>query len=89
MKMIIKVCEKPCDQCLFSDKKIVSDERKEEIITELEANEGWFECHKGTINEDRHMCYGWYIRYKDIIGILKIANRMGMLKLSPVPKVEV
>lgn len=86
MQLSIKVCNKPCNQCLFSDAKIVNDERKQSIINELEAEDGWFICHKSPDNyEGKHMCNGWYTRYKHG-GLLKLAVSMGLLKLVEVPK---
>jgi hypothetical protein len=36
-----------CNECLFSKNKIVSKERKAEIIREITSGQGsWFHCHK-------------------------------------------
>lgn len=37
-----EVCSKPCDQCLFSKKKIVGDERAEEILEACEKENTHF-----------------------------------------------
>lgn len=45
--MKFRVMAERCDQCLFSKNKIVSKERKAEIIREITSGQGsWFHCHK-------------------------------------------
>lgn len=86
-KYEIKVCNTSCDQCLFTKNKIVTDERKAEILKDLEVNEQWFICHKSPDNESgKHMCYGWYLRFAHILPLTRLAMKMGMLKMVEVPK---
>lgn len=63
---MMKVCAHPCDQCLFSDNKVVSEERKAELIATCIEKDIHFICHKGTIAGGEFqdlVCYGFYIRY--------------------------
>jgi hypothetical protein len=54
------ICDKLCDQCLYSKNKIVSDKRKEEILTELENTSDYFICHKASVVDKKVMCRGYY-----------------------------
>jgi len=54
------VAHKRCDECLFSDAKIVSDKRREQILDECESHDSHFICHKATMNEREAMCRGHY-----------------------------
>jgi hypothetical protein len=38
-----------CDQCLFGPDKIVSNERRAEILRGIRAEDGHFICHKASI----------------------------------------
>lgn len=52
----------PCDQCLFSKNKIVSNARRKEILAGLVRDDTHFICHKAT-NENRYeMCAGDFKR---------------------------
>jgi hypothetical protein len=43
---MFKVMEKRCDQCLFGKDKIVSNERRSEIIRDITRKDSYFICHK-------------------------------------------
>ncbi len=49
-----------CKQCLFSKNKIVSDERKEQILEDCEKNNKHFMCHKATIKGLNVTCHAFY-----------------------------
>jgi hypothetical protein len=45
--MKFQIMAERCNECLFSKNKIVSKERKAEIIREITSGQGsWFHCHK-------------------------------------------
>lgn len=44
----LRVAEKHCDQCLFTKNKIVSDERKADLLAKCAASQTYFICHKST-----------------------------------------
>lgn len=54
------VQKKMCDQCLFSENKIVSDKRKEQILTECKTKNRHFICHKATIAGKKATCHMFY-----------------------------
>ncbi len=46
----MKVCDKMCDECLFTNNKIVSDKRKPQLLGEIFRKDSYFICHKSSIN---------------------------------------
>lgn len=54
------VQRKCCKQCLFSKNKIVSDERKAEILKDCADNNKHFQCHKATIKGVQGTCRAFY-----------------------------
>jgi len=58
--MTFKVKKKMCDQCLYTQNKIVSDERKESLLDGIEAKGGHFICHKASIAGEDTCCKGFY-----------------------------
>lgn len=67
------VFDTPCDQCLFSKGKIVTDERKEEILQDCQRKDSFFICHKSK----GVCCSGFYERFST--GFLQVAGRLGKL----------
>ena len=57
------VQKKCCGQCLFSKNKIVSDERKAEILSDCKENNNHFECHKATIAGKKATCHAFYKKH--------------------------
>lgn len=43
----MKVCEKKCEECLFSKNRIVSKERAQAIMRKIVRTDSHFMCHKG------------------------------------------
>jgi hypothetical protein len=54
------VQRKCCKQCLFSKDKIVSDDRKAEILKDCKENNNHFQCHKATIKGVNATCRAFY-----------------------------
>ena len=78
----LRVAAKRCDQCLFGKNKVVSDERRDDILRECEQKNRYFECHKGTIRKDKVVCAGFVEAVnRDEIpnSTVQIATRLGML----------
>jgi len=73
--MTFKVRAKPCANCLYSKDKIVSDERRDELIEGLSRKDAHFICHK---NEDV-CCYGFYKR--NTTNLIRIAQRLGAVEM--------
>jgi hypothetical protein len=56
----MKVCDKPCDQCLFSKGRIVSAARVKEVLSECKRNDQHFICHKASIFGHDVCCRTFY-----------------------------
>lgn len=56
----LKVCHKRCDQCLFSSARIVSEERKHDIIKESLRTGRYFICHKASKRKEAAVCRGFF-----------------------------
>ena len=71
---MLKVKKKCCGQCLFSKNKIVSDKRKDQLLNEIEMEDGHFICHKS----NDHVCRGFY--EKKTSNMIRISQRLGMVE---------
>ena len=65
---MLRVQKKQCDQCLFSNRKIVDDERKAEVITKCLKTNTHFICHKEQLNGKKIeglglCCRGFYDKF--------------------------
>ncbi len=56
----LKVAARRCDECLFSGNKIVTDARRDQLLTGLRKNDKYFICHKATARGDAAVCRGFY-----------------------------
>jgi hypothetical protein len=65
---------KPCNQCLFSKNKIVSDEVKAEIVADCLKTDKPFVCHK----TNGIICKGFDLRYQS--QAQRMAKRLGIWK---------
>lgn len=70
----LKVCQKQCDQCLFSKNRIVTLARKKEILKDAIEKDRHFECHKGTMIGIPIVCRGFYDRMTS--QLIRIAQKM-------------
>lgn len=57
-RSVFKVRTKRCDECLFSDNKVVDDERKAAVLQECEREDTYFICHKH--NDEGVCCRGFW-----------------------------
>jgi len=67
-----------CDQCLMTDKAIVSAARRREIVKETLRKDNAFLCHKGTMVDRDIACRGHF----DATGggqLARIAGRLGAI----------
>jgi len=63
------VLKKPCDECLFSEAKIVDDDRRDEIIADCLKNDLFFIC----IKTENVCCNGFYRAHKLDIWPIRLA----------------
>lgn len=82
---MLEVCEKQCDQCLFSENKIVSDARRKSLLSEIKREQSMFECHKATIAGKNTCCKGFYDSMGHHSQMIRIAERLGAVKFVEIP----
>lgn len=75
----MNVQNKQCDQCLFSKNKIVSDERKQDLIDTCDRETPYFVCHKSSMKDGRNCCRGYYDRYMKDHPMINIAISLGKI----------
>jgi hypothetical protein len=78
---MFKVMKQRCDQCLYGKNKIVSNQRRAEIIREITRKDCHFICHK----TDDVCCRGDF----DQRGggqLARIAGRLNMIEFVDVPE---
>lgn len=83
---MFEVCEKQCEQCLFSPNRIVSKKRMGEILKDCRQKDAHFQCHKASIVGRDVCCRGFYETQTS--QLMRIAGRLNMIKFVPVPGSE-
>lgn len=82
------VCEKRCPNCLFGPAKLVSDERRDEILANIDSpltRGSYFTCHKGSLSGNNQLvCRGWYDANPQSL-IVRLALQLDVVKFVPVP----
>lgn len=73
---MFKIQKKMCNQCLFSPNKIVSDERKAEIIEECLKRDSFFVCHKASLIDEVACCAGFWHEYRRDVLDLRIVQAL-------------
>jgi hypothetical protein len=86
---MLKVMKTPCNQCLFTNNKIVSDERRMQILQEITINQQFFTCHKATMTGTDHCCKNFYDKLGYTSQTIRTAQRLNMVEFSlPKPILE-
>lgn len=75
---MLEVSKKCCGQCLLTKNKIVSDERRDELIKDTVAKDTHFTCHKGSIVGRDIVCRGFYDKYPSTL--IQVSGRLGAVK---------
>lgn len=58
--MLEKVQKNNCNNCLFTENKIVSESRKAEILARCKSKKTQFICHKASAKKTKVVCRGFY-----------------------------
>lgn len=83
------IFEKRCAECLFSDARIVSEGRKNEIERECLNGGKYFICHKSSLYGDGEtMCKGWFDKHIPQDSITKLCFDIGKYELTKLPDNE-
>lgn len=83
---MFKVTEERCDQCLFSPDKIVSNNRRKEVLKDCVKKDTYFICHKATIVGQEVCCKGFYDT--QTCNLMRTAQRLGAVEFVPMPREE-
>lgn len=80
--MGFKVQKKRCDQCLFTDNRIVSERRAQKIVRDCLQTDRFFNCHKLQTKgvEGDLCCRGFWDLYKDRFNLGRIAQRLNAVE---------
>lgn len=82
-----RVFEKRCDQCLFSSAKIVSDDRREDVLATCQREDKHFVCHKATVAGVGDVCCrAFYDHDPMMTNTMRIAHRLGVVRFVDFPK---
>lgn len=84
---MFEICEERCRQCLFTEQRIVSKTRMAQIVRDCRRKDTHFQCHKHTIEGRDVMCRGFY-ETQPAPQMLRIAQRLGMVKFVAIPETE-
>lgn len=84
--MTFQVCDKPCDQCLFSKDRIVPAERVREILAGCKRDNTHFICHKATIQGRDVCCRSFYDTQTS--QLIRVAQRLNMVEFVDVTEKE-
>lgn len=78
---MLEVFKTKCNQCLYTNKRITSKERADEIIAKCIKDGNYFICHKSTIkDEGKVCCSSFYKKHGDKAQIVQIAKRLNVVK---------
>lgn len=77
----MKVYSKPCNQCLYSQNRIVDKERYEEIKQQIKTEQSYFICHKSSIENGKTCCNGFYKKDGQYSQLIRIMERIGGIEL--------
>lgn len=81
----MKICARKCDECLYSNKRIVSASRAREIMRKVVREDGYFLCHKGSIRGEEVICAGSHPG-----NLVRVLGRIGgLIEVDPDTGLEV
>ena len=80
---MFKVYAARCNECLFSKDKIVSDERRAQILAECKRKDSHFICHKATISGQNVCCRGFYETQTS--NLIRVMGRIGGIEFVNLP----
>ena len=75
---MFKVKKERCDECLYSKDKVVSNKRRNQLLSDLRKSDGHFICHKATINGEDTCCSGFY--ESTSTNMIRISQRLGVVQ---------
>ena len=87
--MGFKVYKHPCKNCLLTKDKIVSDERKKDILSTIIKKQSYFVCHKSSLNDEGQgegvCCKKFYDDMGHVSQMIRIAERLNVVEFVEQP----
>lgn len=74
-----EVMAKRCDQCLYSDAKIIDDDAKRAVLNECVEQSHHFVCHKATLVGWDVACAGFHAEHPGISAASRLAATLGVV----------
>jgi len=82
------VYKETCKNCLLSADSIVSPKRRKEIIQTCATEQTHFICHKASMEGKDICCKTFYDRLGHISQMVRISERLNMIKFIEQPESE-
>jgi len=80
----LKVCRKACDECLYSRRKIVGDDRRASLLEKCRRDGTYFICHKHTLRGQAAVCRRFFDEESNTA--CQVAPRHGIVVFVDEPK---
>ena len=94
---VFRVMRKRCNECLFSDARIVTDAGKDDVLNQCWRTDTHFICHKATIanmqgvlteEESNVCCRGFYDFDPYATLFMRLAHELNAVVFVDVPEVK-
>lgn len=82
--MTMQVMEKQCDECLFSNNRIVSESRKKELLEKCNRTGRAFDCHKATLLKQQIVCRAFFDGNHSLA--VRLAKLLGCAEFVTLPE---
>ena len=80
---MFEVYEKRCHECLFSNNKIVSEKRKQQLLASILKEDKYFICHKSSIEGGATCCRGFYDAHGNDVRTVRMAKHLNVVEFVP------
>jgi hypothetical protein len=77
------VMPKPCNECLLSKRKVVSDTRRDALLESCNETGEAFLCHKGTIAGVRRVCHRFFDQNRSLV--VRLAKELDLYRFEEIP----
>jgi hypothetical protein len=75
---MLQVKKECCNQCLFTENRIVRPGRMKEILQDCRRTDSHFQCHKATIEGKDVCCRGFYDKQSS--NLIRVAQRLNCVE---------
>lgn len=86
---MLKVYNESCENCLFSKNRIVSAERKGQLLRQCVGEQSHFICHEATMEGKDVVCRSFYDKMGGVSQLVRIAERLDMVEFVDLPSKSV